>query len=829
MSRTEISSSLKSEIFLFLKFVKEYDPKEIESRIQARWAEQNLYKTIEDPAKEKCYVLNEFPYPSGEGLHVGHLKGHIATDIYSRYMRMRGKCVLHPMGWDAFGLPAENFAIKHKIHPREAVDKNIARFKEQLQLVGPDYDWSREIDTTDPKYYKWTQWIFLQLFKKGLAYESHEPINWCPSCQTGLANEDLDKGKCERCGSQVEKRRLRQWVLSITKYADRLVDDLSLLTDWPEHMKEMQREWIGRSDGLIFKARVKDSNFELKTYSAHFEACFADTFVVVAPDHPILDELIAGVENEKEIRSLIEEMNIKRLEKDYDSSELEGVFSGRYLDDPLGNGHLPIWVASYALSDYGTGIVRCSAHDPRDFAFAQKYGIPLKVVLVPEDKELRTKVEQLEVCYSDMTNGILLEPLNLSGKKGGELRDLIAEYLIENKWAEKATMYKLRDWVFSRQRYWGEPIPLIHCEKCGVVPVPEKDLPVVLPNVKNYQPTGTGESPLADISEWVNVKCPKCGGDAKRETNTMPQWAGSSWYWHRFKDAQNDNEIVSKKAEAYWNNVDVYVGGAEHVTRHLIYARFWHKFLFDIGVVTTNEPFVRRIGTGLIQASDGRKMSKRWGNVVNPDEVIAKFGADTFRIYEMFLGPFSDSVAWNDTAIIGPRRFLEKLWRLSEKMVEDEPSPLEQTISIDKSINRVGRLIEEFKFNVAIPELMTLVSALSNLGNVSRASFEKLLKIIAPFAPHIAEELWAISGNTSSIHLESWPMANIVGDLIAKPIALPIQIGGKVRTTVYVSPDITEDEIKELALANPDVRKWLGDKVPRNFIYKPGRVVSIVI
>jgi len=816
-----------------------YDHKKIERKWQEKWETDGINRQEIDPKKEKCYVLDMFPYPSGEGLHVGHPKGYIATDIYSRYQRMKGKAILHPMGWDAFGLPAENYALKNKVHPRVAVEKNIARFKEQLGLMGLNYDWSREINTTDPDYYKWTQWIFLQMFKKGLAYESNEPINWCPSCQTGLANEDLEKGKCERCGSQVVKKRIRQWVLKITDYADRLLEDLEGL-NWPDNIKEQQRQWIGRSEGLIFKARVKDMKLELETFSAHFEACYADTFVVMAPDHALLDDLITGVAGEKEIREKIEEINIKRLKDKYATDELEGVFTGRFLDDPLGNGHLPIWVANFAMSDYGTGIIKCSAHDPRDFAFAKKYNIPIKVVLVPPDPVEKEKVMNFEYCYSDMRNGILLEPLNLSGKTGSELRDLIAEYVVDNGWARRKTMYRLRDWVFSRQRYWGEPIPLIHCQgkggppapECGVVAVPEKDLPVKLPEVEHYEPTGTGESPLAAISEWVNVKCPKCGGSGKRETNTMPQWAGSSWYYIAYCIRENSKfEFRNSNLGNYWLPADMYVGGAEHATRHLIYARFWHKFLFDIGVVAGKEPFVQLKSVGLILAADGRKMSKRYGNVVNPDDVIERWGADTFRMYEMFLGPFSDAASWNDAAIIGPRRFLERVWRLVSQNANRKTQNLNSNFKIGKYVEKISTDIESFKFNTAVSGLMILLRELEK-ADASTADIETFFKLLAPFAPHISEELWSELGHTESIHLSQWPVLdqNATGILSNENtvLELPVQVNGRIRTSIFVSNISTEDDVRKVALESPQIASWLSGKEVKKFIYKQGKIISIL-
>src|SRR3989338_6461597 len=813
-----------------------YDHKSIEGKWQKLWQEQGTYKQELEGGKDKCYVLNEFPYPSGEGLHVGHLRGNIGTDIYSRYKRMKGFSVLHPMGWDAFGLPAENYAIKNKVHPRIAAEKNVANFKSQLGKLGFDFDWSREVNTTDPAYYKWTQWIFLQMFKKGLAYESNEPINWCPSCQTGLANEDLEDGKCERCGSVVEKKRIRQWVLAITKYADRLLEDLEEL-DWPEHIKEMQRAWIGRSDGLIFSAKVKDTNIEVETFSAHFEACFADTFVVIAPDHPLLAKLIVGVSNEEEIKNKIDDINIRRLKAGYKEGEVDGVFTGRYLDDPLGNGHLPIWVANYALSDYGTGIVKCSAHDPRDFAFAAKFEIPLKVVLVPKDEKLQEGVKTFKYCYSDFKNGILLEPLNLSGKTGQELRESIAEYVVGNGWARRVTMYRLRDWVFSRQRYWGEPIPLIHCGKsarpdgrsggCGVVAVPDSELPVKLPEVEHYEPTGTGESPLANIDEWVNVKCPKCGGEAKRETNTMPQWAGSSWYWLRYMDPHNDKSFVDKKIEKAWSPVDLYVGGSEHTTRHLIYARFWHKFLFDQDLVSTKEPFTKRLNLGLILGADGRKISKRLGNGVNPNDIVDRFGADTLRLYVMFIGPFIDSVAWNDDAIIGTRRFLERVWRLV-KTTSAKTAGV-KGFGVDKYIKKVSQDIEALKFNTAVSELMKLLNELEK-SETCNSEIKIFLKLLSPFAPHLAEELWSSLAESGSVHLSEWP--EVQNDDLEKStsgvINLPVQIDGKVRDSIFIEDGADEESVRNTALQSPTVKKWLEGKELAKVVYVPGRIVNVV-
>lgn len=831
--------------------MEKYDHKEIENKWQKIWSEQGIYKTSDTEGRPKSYVLDMFPYPSGEGLHVGHPKGYITTDIYSRMKKMRGYNVLHPMGWDAFGLPAENFAIKNKIHPRVAVEKNIKRFKEQLDKIGFNYDWSREINTTDPEYYKWTQWIFLKMLEKGLAYQSYEPINWCPSCQTGLANEDLESdGTCERCGSVVEKRPMRQWVLKITEYADRMLEDLKTL-DWPEYIKESQRNWIGRSEGMLFTAPVKDTDFKIQTFSAHFEAFAADTFVVIAPDHPFLPQLIKGTETEKEVLEFAKKLTEKRLAQGYaEEKESEGIFTGRYIVDPIGNGDLPIWVASYALAAYGTGIVKCSAHDERDFAFAKKYKIKLKPVLFPQDIELKNRIENQEICFTDMKTGILTLPKEFENRISGEVRNSIIEYLERNKLAEKKVTYKLRDWVFSRQRYWGEPIPVVHCEKCGVVGVPEKDLPVKLPEVENYEPTGNGESPLSNIADWVNTTCPTCGGKAKRETNTMPQWAGSSWYYLRFMDPHNPNSLVDSEKEKYWlgspkpgegGGVDVYVGG-DHAVRHLIYARFWHKFLYDIGRVSTIEPFARLEFLGFILAKDGRKMSKRWGNVINPDDIVDVWGADTLRMYEMFMGPFENTIAWSDDNLIGVRRFLERVWKMSVKLEskkaqEAELSNLETLPAqagfklenlLHKTIKKVTEDIEAFKFNTAISAMMIFINEFEKEAGVSRPVLDTFLKLLAPFAPHMTEEIWHMMGNKNSIHLEAWPKFD-ESKIKEDNTVIVVQISGKVRTQMEIAVGTGEEEAKQMALKKPEVQKWLGGKEIKKVIFVPNKILNFVI
>lgn len=781
--------------------MKEYNHKEIEAKWQKNWSKKGIYTSKENPKQPKSYVLDMFPYPSGEGLHVGHPKGYIATDIYSRFKKMNGHNVLHPMGWDAFGLPAENYAIKTKTHPRDAVEKNIARYKEQLSGIGFNYDWKREINTTDPEYYKWTQWIFLQMYKKGLAFQSNDPINWCPSCQTGLANEDLDDGKCERCGSVVEKRPMRQWVLRITDYADRLLADLDNL-NWPESIKESQRNWIGRSEGAEISFPIEFEGGKHKpglipVFTTRPDTIFGVTALIFSPEHIwvtlALDENHKGVlKNADAVRAYVEKAKNKtEIERTNAKTEKTGIkLEGVWAVNPANKEQIPVFVADYVLNNYGTGaIMSVPAHDERDFEFAKKFGLPIKEVSEP-----------------------------LQAKKA----------IVDSVGGKMVTKYKLRDWVFSRQRYWGEPIPLIHCERCGVVLVPEKDLPVKLPDVKNYAPTGTGESPLAAIEKWVNVKCPTCKGRAKRETNTMPQWAGSCWYYLRYMDPKNKKALVDSSSEKYWAPVDVYVGGAEHATRHLIYARFWHKFLFDIGVVSTIEPFTRLYNVGLILAEDGRKMSKRYGNVINPDDIVATYGADTFRVYEMFMGPFTQASAWDTKSIMGSRRFIERIWRLGQKVKSNtEKSNKKFETLLHSTIKKVTDDIETFNFNTAISSLMILSREFEEMHEINKDDFVIFLRLIAPFAPHITDEVWAELGNKKSIHTASWPTFD-ESKIVTETIKIVIQINGKVRDEFEIATHTTDDEVKKAALDRENTKKWLNGAVPQKIIYVKNKLVSIV-
>lgn len=982
----------------------QYNHLKIESKWQKIWQKKQLYKTTENTKRPKSYVLDMFPYPSGEGLHVGHPKGYIATDIYSRFKRQNGFNVLHPMGWDAFGLPAENYAIKNKIHPGQAVKKNIKHFKSQLEKIGFDYDWSKEIDTTDPKYYKWTQWIFLQLYKKGLAYQSYEPINWCPSCQTGLANEDLEDGKCERCGSEIIKKPMRQWVLKITDYADRLLTDLDKL-NWPESIKESQRNWIGKSEGSEIKFEIKtkykfvilhgwkgnskkgwfpwlkrelearghevvipdlpipyipnvsnqvdfilkqikfDENtvlvghslgtvvslrilekldkpikklvlisglieprlmektslmanvfinwkfnfskikknveeikilrdindylivgeesakvqqfiggelidFEaekshttgtvepivlehcldsVKIFTTRADTIFGATYLVIAPEHKIIDQYKKEITNLKEVKKYINQA-LKRsyIERTAEGKEKTGIkLEGVSAINPANKKEIPIFVADYVLADYGTGaIMAVPAHDQRDREFAKKFNLPI-IKVIKED--FPTIVGNIDKAYTG--SGQLINSGLFNNLESERVKKAITKYVR----GKIKTNYKLRDWVFSRQRYWGEPIPIIHCKKCaeinpiekGIIPVPEKDLPIKLPAVKSYAPSGTGESPLAKIDKWVNVKCPVCNSPAKRETNTMPQWAGSSWYYLRYIDQNNTKDLVDKKKDSYWSPVDLYVGGTEHATRHLIYARFWHKFLYDIGVVNYPEPFTQLKNQGLIMASDGRKMSKRWGNVINPDDMVKNYGADTLRIYEMFIGPFEQSANWSTDNLIGSRRFIEKVWRLSNKNFGTKKDAKLETI-LNQTIKKVTEDIENFSFNTAISAMMILANEMEKEPNINKKYFTAFLKILAPFAPHITEEIWLMLGGKESIHLEPWPEYDLE-KIKEKEIKIIIQVNGKIKDLIVTQEEETEEQIVDKAQKLKKISNLLkGQKIKRTIFIKD-KLVNFVI
>ncbi len=822
--------------------MQKYNPQKIEKKWQKYWEKNKVFKTKESADRTKYYILDMFPYPSGAGLHVGHPKGYIATDIVARMKMMQGHNVLHPMGWDAFGLPAENYALKNKLHPAVATAKNIKTFKKQLGLLGFTYDWSREINTTDPAYYRWTQWMFLQMYKRGLVYESNEPINWCPSCKTGLANEDLEDGKCERCGSVVEQKPLRQWVIKITDYAERLLNDIEKLTAWPEPIKEMQKNWIGKSEGALVKFAVIPSRAEeslsLEVFTTRPDTLFGCTYCVVSPEHKIIEDLRLKINNFTEVEKYIEAAKHKTVMERTDlAKEKIGVeIKGIKAVNPVNGEEVSVFVADYVLSNYGTGaIMAVPAHDERDWEFAKKYSLPMRQV-----------VESTEECF--VGDGVSVNSDFLNNLKTPEAKAKMIAWLEEKNLGKKQTQYKLRDWVFSRQRYWGEPIPLVKCEKCGWVPVPEDELPLDLPKVKHYEPSGTGESPLATIDKWVNTKCPHCGGPAKRETNTMPQWAGSCWYYLAYCLPHNKKGFTWDKDKLnYWmgsrlaprspseapgeGGVDFYVGGAEHATRHLIYARFWHKFLYDIGAVGYDEPFTRLQNVGLILAEDGRKMSKRWNNVINPDDVVKQYGADAMRLYEMFMGPFDQPCAWSTQGVVGMRRFLEKVWVLQEKIVNSKQTTVNSKLEtiLNQTIKKVTDDIGEMKFNTAISQLMILVNEMSgDMYHVTHNTYQIFLKILSPFAPHICEELWFALGNKTSITTESWPKYD-PAKIQNSEITLAIQVNGKLRDTLTVPADISEDDAKKHALASEKIQKWLEGKAPKKVIYVKGRLVSIVV
>lgn len=812
-----------------------YNFKAIEQKWQNIWEKNPYGKAKKTGSGKKYYCLDMFPYPSASGLHVGHWRGYVLSDVYARVKLLQGYNVLHPMGWDAFGLPAENAAIKEGKHPAINTAKNITIFKEQLKQIGAVYDWSKEVNTTDPNYYKWTQWIFVEMFNRGLAYESMTAINWCPSCLTGLANEEVVHDGCDRCGTKVQQRKVRQWILKITDYAEQLLDGLDTL-DWPEKVKLMQRNWIGKSKGLIFTSFIKDTDLTVETFSAHFEACYADTFVAIAPDHPLLPRLLEGCADQEEILQQAAAMVAKRSADRKDDKEIEGIFTGRYIIDSLGNGDLPIWIASFALANYGTGIIKCSAHDERDFAFAKKYNIPLKVCLVPaHDEILKAKVLAQEVCYTDMQQGILLAPTKFAGRVARDCRQEMIDYLVEQGLATEKTTYRLRDWVFSRQRYWGEPIPLIHCEQCGVVAVPQDQLPVLLPDVESYEPTGTGESPLAGIDAFVHTSCPTCHGPAKRETNTMPQWAGSCWYFLRYPNPNLSDTPFDDKDMAYWMPVDLYVGGVEHAILHLLYARFYIKFLHQAGFITFDEPFTNLFNQGMVcKRSDisgaVEKMSKSKGNIVNPDDIVAQYGSDVLRMYILFMGPPELDCEWQDAGIEGINRFMHRLHTyLTNPVTILDADTLEDkdvTRRFHQLIKTVQNRLDLFKPNTMIAAFMEwLNDATKQNMRLSRLTMEQFLLLFSTVAPHAACELLE-SLLDKKLEDCSWPehdesLIEVNSAIIA------IQINGKMRGTLSV--DLNTSQIQIEQAARDQNQKWFEGKEIVKIIYIQHKMISFVI
>lgn len=846
-----------------------YPFESIEPKWQKYWDENKTFRVTEDanfPKQKRMYVLDMFPYPSAAGLHVGHPEGYTATDIYCRYLRMNGYNVLHPMGYDAFGLPAENYAIKTGTHPKTTTNANIEHFTKQIKSLGFSYDWDRCVSTCEPEYYKWTQWIFLQLYKKGLAYEAETPINWCPSCMTGLANEEVKDGKCDRCGSEVTHKTIRQWILKITEYADRLDSDLEGL-DWPESVKAMQHNWIGKSTGAEVTFTVADKDGKptednLTVYTTRCDTLFGATYMVVSPEHKIISK-ITTAEQADAVKAYQEAAAKKSdLERTDLNKDKTGVFSGSYAINPVNGKLIPIWIADYVLISYGTGaIMAVPAHDTRDWEFAKKFNLPIIEVL-------KSEVDVQEQAWTE--DGIHVNSEFLDGLNKQDAINKMLEFLEEKKIGKKAINYKLRDWVYSRQRYWGEPIPLVHCPDCGTVPVPEEELPLTLPEVKSYQPTGTGESPLAAIDSWVNCKCPKCGKDAKRETNTMPQWGGSCWYYLRYLDPKNNDKFVSKEAENYWMPVDLYIGGAEHAVLHLLYARFWHKVLYDLGLVSTKEPFQRLVNQGMItsfayqrknktlvpvdeveQKDDGNwyekatgekleqvvaKMSKSLKNVVNPDDEIRSYGADSVRMYEMFMGPLTMSKPWATQGIVGIHRFLEKVWALSEKPLADIDinGKLEdkKLVSLRKTfaqtVKKVGDDTSSLNFNTAISQMMIFVNELSKFDSIPTAIWTDFVKILSPYAPHLGEELWEKLGNKKSIAYEAWPTYN-EEFLKDDTKEIVVMVNGKLRDKFEAAPGSDDETLKTMAFDREGVKKHTDGKEVVKVIVVKDKLVNIVV
>ncbi len=802
-----------------------YDFKKIEKKWQNKWEKEGTFYAKKDYKKKKWYGLIEFPYPSGQGLHVGHPRSYTALDIIARKRRLQGYNVLFPIGFDAFGLPAENYAIKTNVHPKITTEKNIAHFTEQLKSVGFSFDWSRVINTTDPDYYKWTQWIFIQLYKHGLAYKATMPINFCTGCKVGLANEEVVNGVCERCGSPVIQKEKSEWMLKITEYAQRLIDDLDDV-DYLDKIKIQQKNWIGRSEGAEVKFKIADSSYELIVYTTRPDTLFGATYMVIAPEHELIKKFADKITNLDEIKDYQKKAALKsdfersEINKDKTGIEIKGIKA----INPLTNKEIPIWISDYVLSSYGTGaIMAVPAHDSRDFEFATKFGLPIVQVVKPNSGE---DIDLSKEAFTDVATGILVNSGFLNGLSVSDAKKKVIKYLEDTKIGHKKINYKLRDWVFSRQRYWGEPIPMVYCEHCGWQPVDEKDLPLKLPEVKDFLPGENGESPLAKQTDWINTTCPKCGGPAKRETDTMPQWAGSSWYYLRYMDPHNNDSLASKKDLEYWSPVDWYNGGMEHTTLHLLYSRFWHKFLYDIGVVPTKEPYAKRTSHGMILGTNGEKMSKSKGNVINPDDIINEFGADTFRVYEMFMGPFDQTAAWSMESIRGCGKFLDRVWNMQDFLVDGDTFTKETDKMMNKAIKKVTNDIEEMKFNTCISTFMTMVNEFYKLKRINKTEFKTFLTLLNPFAPHITEELNKLIGFEEDISTYEWPSYD-EAKTIDDEIDLPVQVNGKLRANIKIVLDEQEDSVKEKALASVSGR--IEGKAIAKIIYVKNRICNIVV
>ena len=798
-----------------------YDFNSLEKKWRKIWEENPINPT--NTNKPKYYCLDMFPYPSGNGLHVGHWRGYVLSDVISRYKVLQGYEVLHPMGWDAFGLPAENYAIKTGTHPSIATEQSISNVKRQLKEISAIYDWDKEINTTDPNYYKWTQWIFLKMFENGLAYEKEMPLNWCPSCKAVLANEEATNGECDRCGSQVTKKNLRQWMLKITNYAEKLLNDLDKL-DWPEKVKKMQSDWIGKSYGAEIDFEVEGKNEKIKVFTTRPDTLYGACFMVLAPEHKVIKDIVTD-EQKEAVEKYIFEASTKSSVDRMTEKEKTGVFTGAYGVNPLNNKKLPIWISDYVLADYGTGAIMCvPAHDDRDFTFAKKFDLPILQVIKKCDEDLKENIEE-----PFLEEGIMVNSDKFDGIKSSEAKEVIASFLEEQGIGKKTVNYKLRDWVFSRQRYWGEPIPLVHCDKCGIVGVKEEDLPVELPNVSSYQPTSTGESPLAAIEEWVNTTCPKCGSNAKRETNTMPQWAGSSWYFLRYCDVNNNKELASKEALKKWLPVDMYVGGIEHAVLHLLYARFYTKFLNDIGVVDFDEPFLHLFNQGMI-TKDGAKMSKSKGNVVSPDELVEKYGCDSLRLYELFVGPPEIDCEWDDSGIDGTFRYLNKVWKFVDEYKDKIVEPSDEMVKLrHKMVYEITNRLEALTLNTVVSGFMEftnkIVAEAKNIGGVDRDTLETIITLLAPFTPHICEELWQMVGNTESVFKNKWCTYD-EQKMKDSTIEIALQINGKVKGSLKIEADANKDNV--LALAKESLSDKLEGLNIIKEIYVPGRIVNIV-
>ena len=800
-----------------------YNHKVVEKKWQKVWDDNKAFAATDDYSKPKYYALVEFPYPSGQGLHVGHPRPYTALDIVARKRRMQGYNVLYPMGWDAFGLPTENYAIKNKIHPKIVTENNVKRFKEQLHSLGYSFDWDREINTTDPSYYKWTQWIFLKLFKAGLAYKKEMPINWCTSCKVGLANEEVVNGVCERCGAPVVRKVKSEWMLKITDYAEKLIEGLDHV-DYIERVKVSQKNWIGKSQGAEVDFSIKGKEDKLRVYTTRCDTLFGVTYMVVSPEHPIIDKYKDELKNWDAIVAYRDEAAKK---SDFERAELAKEKTGVQIEgltaiNPVNGKEIPIWISDYVLMSYGTGaIMAVPAHDERDWEFAKKFNLPLIQVVAKNGEE----VDINAAAFTDVATGVLINSDFLNGLEVKDAKAKMIAFLEEKKIGTAKTNYKLRDWVFSRQRYWGEPIPIVHCDKCGYVPIDESELPLMLPEVESYMPTDNGESPLAAMTDWVNTTCPCCGGPAKRETDTMPQWAGSSWYFLRYTDPHNDEALASKEALKYWMPVDWYNGGMEHTTLHLLYSRFWHKFLYDQGVVPCPEPYQKRTSHGMILGENGEKMSKSRGNVVNPDDIVREYGADTLRTYEMFIGAFDLSASWSEDGVKGCRRFLERIWKLQDIMTNEEGYSSDLETKMHQTIKKVSSDYENLKYNTAIAAMMALLNDFTKKGSITKGEYKTLLILLNPVAPHITEELWQIIGGSGYVYEQTWPEYE-EAKTVENTVEIAVQINGKTKGTLAIG----RDDAKEDVIAK--AKESIADKLTGNIvkeIYVPGRIVNIVM